>query len=174
MILAFDPGKSGGWAVLSLAGHLVGAGKLRYRDDLLDIDALRDDVIQWMPPEDSRAAVAQDVSPGDCVRMAAVEGQRWFGQGDAKHGPSVVKLIRVEGMLLGFCMAHRLLTVSPMPREWRGGVGLQAGQKKNASVDLANGLFGWGFTATQDGIAEAALIAEHCRRHVWPRVRGVL
>ncbi|MFO7659928.1 MAG: hypothetical protein R6V77_03355 [Candidatus Cloacimonadaceae bacterium] len=73
------------------------------------------------------------------------------------------------GALYGICLKHRLQIVSP--KSWKAEFDVNRNYKESRqdmklrSVQMAEKLFNLKFKSTEDGLAEALLLAEYGRRH---------
>jgi len=154
MIVGFDPGKSGGFATITDGGILMAKQRMpvirRGKRDLVDTRQLDALMKAQAAAEPIRAIVIELVHarPGQ-----GVSSMFNFG----RHVGSI------EGMALAYGRPIEWVT----PARWKKYWGLS--KDKRASLEQARLTFGddktWDILAN-DGIAEAALMAEFYRRHI--------
>lgn len=158
LFLACDPGKKGAWALLKADGTLLAVEPLPYLGDRIDVLALKD---QWVD-----AVMAEDKLPSG--RHASVGFNLEYPM--AVQGQSGGEKTFINAGIL-ICLATQLQAAIhlPKPFQWKAKMGLS--KDKSASVRLAVDLWPvWRekFVGPRggllDGMAEAALIAEHLRR----------
>jgi len=145
-----DPGKKGAWALLKADGTLLAVEPLPYFGDRIDVKALDSQWIAWLKPG---APFGVNIE-----YPMAVQGQ----SGGEKTFINF-------GILISAAERRGASIHLPRPHQWKGKLGLS--RDKTASVRLALDLWpAWRdrFVGPRggmlDGMAEAALIAEHLRR----------
>jgi len=153
LFLACDPGKKGAWALLNQAGELLRVEPLPYLGDRIDVESLD---AQWY---DALTMQPGEQSVGFNLEYPmAVQGQSG-GEKTFINAGILIALATLRGAAIHL----------PKPFQWKAKMGLS--KDKSASVRLAVDLWpAWRekFVGPRggllDGMAEAALIAEHLRR----------
>mgnify|MGYP000879319291 CR=1 FL=1 len=156
--IGVDPGKLGGWGIVSKAGDPVAAGALCYQEKLLDWQQL---TRQWGRALELTDALTKEGALHVCAEHPIVRS----GESDTGHFNSGVNfgLIRAAAQTVG----ARLTT--PQPHVWKNKMRL--GKDKSLSMRLCDELFPAMYNTIRgprggalDGVAEAILIAEYARR----------
>ena len=150
--LGVDPGKKGGWAVISEEGRCLYTAALPYTGDQIDVVTLDSDITAWCKPFTDVSAVIEH----PLVRT---------GESDTGHLNSGKNF----GILIAIATLKGFRIHTPQPGPWKSKMRLSS--DKSQSMKLCDQLFpeahnwirgprGGAF----DGLAEAILIAEYQRR----------
>ena len=149
MYIGIDPGKRGGIALLDGDGNLVLCKPLPHFSNPAKPRSPGD--------LDCRSLAALLAPYATRVALAVIEKPIGY----TPNASAMMKLGESYGAL------RCLLTLAGLPLEqayakaWKGHLELSA--DKSLAIDLANALYGTAFTAKQDGLAEAVLLAHHAK-----------
>lgn len=139
--VGIDPGRTGGIGIVREDGTGE-AVALPYNDGKLDVHG----ALAALPSPPFRVFIEeQNPRPGNAARTTAT-------------------MMANYGRLLGALEYAEIGYRTTTPKTWKGRLGL-SGKAKEASVALANRLFGLRLLKSHDGKAEGLLIAEWGRRH---------
>lgn len=156
LFLGVDPGKKGAWALLKADGTLLAVEPLPYLGDRIDVKALDEAWVELREP---------DRRPFSLKAIAANIEYPMAVQGQSGGEKTFINF----GILISAAERCGATIHLPRPHVWKGKLNLS--KDKSASVRLAVDLWpAWRekFVGPRggllDGMAEAALIAEHLRR----------
>jgi crossover junction endodeoxyribonuclease RuvC len=138
LFLGIDPGQSGGMALLDEEGRVVNVFPM---------------------PETEKDVVEVLFEYGSQIQMAVLEK---VGPMPRQGISSTAKFMQGYGLLRGVLLALNIRFDDARPQVWQKAMGCMTGGDKNVSKAKAQQLFP--SMKVTHALADALLIAEHCRR----------
>lgn len=156
--LGVDPGRKGGWGIVSRDGDAVAAGALPYQDKRLDCIGLQRD---WGRALELTGVVGMAGKIHLCIEHPLTRG------GESPSG--LFNSGMNFGLIIAAGQAFGASLTTPMPHVWKQRMRLS--DNKALSMKLSDELFPAMYNTIRgprggalDGVAEAILIAEYARR----------
>ncbi len=147
--LGIDPGRKGGFALIDEHKNLIYLEPMPLLDKGYNYELIAG-MIEKLP---ERTNIILELKPGVMEHSASPTTSFGF------HC----------GALFGICLKHKLQIISP--KVWKAEFDVNRNYKESRhdmklrSIQVADKLFSMKFKSTEDGLAEALLLAEYGRRH---------